>query len=467
MCSRYLTLLVIILTHCTQIFSQEKIYISDIILEGNNKTQRKVILRELDIAVGNTVNLKNLEQKFTKNRLQLLSTGLFNEVKINLKDYYVSESTAKIEVIMEENWYLFPVPIFELADRNFNVWIKEQGAKLNRTNYGLRIGHYNFTGNRDPLKLKVHFGYTRKYEITYAYPYLYLDNKVGLAGSIFYSENREIAYKTENNKTLFHKMEDERKLLSRFRIGPELKYRPSIYSFHSLRFEYHHNKIDPFVATELNPEYFLDGRTDLRFLFLEYDYNYDRRAYSQYPQGGYLIFGNLKKEGLGIFNDFDNLSVQLGFEKHHKLTENVFISSRNKAKTNLTQGRVAFANNTGLGWDNDIVSGYDLYVMDGTSYFITINNIKWKFFDNNLNTVKWLPKQFRKMKFIAFLRLNLDAAIVKEETYTETNFLSNKWFYGGGPAMDLIFFNNFLFSFEYSFNDLGERGLFINNTITF
>lgn len=460
-------LLVLYLVFGHILYSQDKVYVTAFLLEGNNKTREKVILRELDFVIGDSLELKNLDERFTKNRLQLLSTGLFNEAIINLKDYHVSDATAKIEITLEENWYLFPVPIFELADRNFSVWLKEQGAKLNRTNYGVRLGHYNFTGNRDPLKIKVQFGYTRKYEVTYAYPYLYLDNKLGLAGSVFYSDNREIAYKTEGNKTLFHKMEDERKLLSRFRIGPELKYRPSVASFHSIRLEYHHNKINPFVATELNPDYFLDGRTDLRFFYLEYDYNYDKRSYSQYPQGGYLIFGNLKKEGLGVFNDFNNLSLQIGFEKHKEITSNVIISTRHKAKTNLTRGRVAFANNTGLGWDSDIVSGYDLYVMDGTAYYITMNNIKWKFFDNNMNTVKWLPKQFRKMKLIAFLRLNADAAIVKEDNYADTNFLNNKWFYGGGPALDLIFFNNFLFSFEYSFNDLGERGLFINNTITF
>lgn len=467
MYSRYITQLFFLLFISTHLLAQEKVCISELTLIGNKKTRKKVILRELDFSVGDTIDLKTIKQRFTKNKLQLLSTGLFNEVTLNLKDYRLSQASARIEIELEENWYLFPVPIFELADRNFNVWIKEQGAKLNRTNYGFRVGHYNFTGSRDPLKVKVHYGYTRKYEITYAYPYLYLDNKLGLAGSIFYSDNKEIAYKTEGNKTLFHKMDDERKLLSRFRIGPEIKYRPTVHLFHSLRAEYHHNRIDEFVATDLNPDYFLDGKTDLRFFFLEYDFNYDKRSYTQYPQGGYLIFGNVKKQGLGVFKDFNNLSLELGFEKHHALSESIIVGTRTKGKTNLTRGQVAFANNTGLGWSSDIVSGYDLYVMDGTDHIITMNNIKWKFFDKNVKTAKWLPVQFRKMKLIAFLRFNADAAYVNEETYTETNFLSNRWFYGGGPALDLIFFNNFLFSFEYSFNDLGERGLFLNNTIAF
>ena len=32
--------------------------------------------------------------------------------------------------VLLENWYIFPIPKFELADRNFNVWWKEQKIRL-------------------------------------------------------------------------------------------------------------------------------------------------------------------------------------------------------------------------------------------------------------------------------------------------------------------------------------------------
>ena len=464
--SKYIFLLLSFVS-LTSVCGQDIVQIGKIDILGNKKTKDKVIHRELNLAPGQSIDLTELEKIFLTNRLQILSTGLFNQVTLNLRNYSPENATTDIEIVVQENWYLFPVPIFELADRNFNLWWEEQGRGLDRVNYGFRLGHYNFTGNRDPLKIKVHFGYTRKYEIEYAYPYLAWDNKLGIAGSIFYSENKEIAYKTEYNKTLFHKMEDERRMLSRFRIGPQLKYRPSVNSYHSLRVEYHHNSIDPFVATELNPNYFLDGMTDLRFFFLEYDYNYDKRLYSHYPQGGYLLFGNVKKEGIGIFNDYDNLSMELGFEVHHSFGDRIIMGTRNKGKANLNRNIVSFANNTGLGWGRDIVSGYELYVMDGTDLVITMNDVKWKFFDNNLNTVKWMPSQFRQMNMTLFFRVNFDMAYVNERTYKTTNDLSNRWIYGGGPALDMILFNNFLFTFEYSYNDLGEHGLFFHNSFAF
>ncbi len=459
--------LILILFATLPNLSAQQFQLEGIIIKGNSKTKERVILREVNFQIGDIIQLKDLDNLFNQNRLQILGTGLFNNVTLNLTDYSVTEAKANIEITLEENWYFFPVPIFELADRNFSVWLKEQNASLSRTNYGFRLGHYNFTGNRDPLRVKVHFGYTNKYELTYSYPYLAYDNKLGVGGSVFYSENKEIAYKTVGNKTLFQMLDDERKLLSRFRIGPEIKFRPTLNSYHAMRIEYHHNQIDPYVAEVLNPDYFLNNRTDLRFFYLEYDYNYDKRLYSQYPRSGYLIFGNIKKEGLGIFNDFNNLSIELGFENHHSINDKFIFSTRNKGKTNLRRGDVAFANNTGLGWGDDIVTGYDLYVMDGTDYFISMNNVKWKFFDQNVNTVKWLPKQFRKVNLILFLRFNADAAYVNDQIYEETNTLNNRVIYGWGPALDMILFNNFLFSFEYSFNDIGEQGLFLSNTIAF
>jgi len=444
------------------------IIIGTVIIEGNHHTKDKVILREMNLTQGDTVPLQEISTRLEKDRLRILGTGLFNYVSINLKNYNPETLATDISLTIEENWYLFPVPIFELADRNFSVWWQEQNKSLDRVNYGFRLSHYNFTGNRDPLKLKVHFGYTRKYELNYQYPYLAVDNKLGIGGSIFYSERREIGYKTVGNKTLFAQTDDERKLLSRFRVGPELKYRPNTYDFHAIRIEYHHNKIDQFVAENLNSDYFLNGKLGIQFFYLEYDFNHDKRPYTTYPLSGHLVFGNIKKEGLGVFGDFDNLSITAGIEKHFPIIENkLSISTRNKAKTNIIRKAVSFANNTGLGYGTDIVTGYDLYVMDGTDYGISMNAIKYVLYDNNLNTAKWMPRQFRKMNLSLFLRFNIDFAYVNENRYTATNSLNNRIIYGYGPALDMILFNNFLFSFEYSFNDIGERGLYLSNAISF
>jgi len=96
-------------------------------------------------------------------------------------------------------------------------------------------------------------------------------------------------------------------------------------------------------------------------------------------------------------------------------------------------------NNTGLGYNGNVVSGYELFVVDGTDFLLTKSSIRWKMIDNLLNLDKVMPlRQFKKMNLKAY-----------------------------GPGLDLILFNTHLFSFEYSFNQLGQSALFISNSVSF
>jgi outer membrane protein assembly factor BamA len=451
---------------CQLGISQHFVQIQDIVIEGNRKTKNHVILNELNFSIGDSIEIVTIDAFIEKNRQQVLSTGLFNEAKLLLVNWNAYKADIVIDV--QENWYIFPTPIFELADRNFNVWWQEQGRSLDRINYGVKLSHYNFVGNKDPLRLKIQFGYIRKFELDYVYPYLNKERTLGIGGNVFYSDNKEIAYITEGNKPQFRKTSDERVLLNRFRAGLNFNYRPNVNFWHNLRLEFHRNGIDPFVRDSLNVNYFLNNRTSIRFFFAEYDFQYDKRIYPTYPQGGFLIFANVKKEGFGIFNDYNNLQLFGGFEYYYRPHQKLTLATRLKAKTNLNRGRVSYANNTGLGWlQSDVVSGFDLYVMDGTDYVISTNSVRLKFFDKNLKMAKWLPRQFEYMSMQLFFRFNFDYAYVNERDYTESNSLNNRWFYGFGPALDVIIFNNFLYSFEYSINDLGEHGLFIQTSVAF
>jgi len=456
------------LMSCFQLLSQsDSVYIESIEFVGNEKTKKAVLLREMAFQIGDKVSNADIPNLLSLSENKLISTGLFNLVQLNVKELDTKAAKAKIEVNLEENWYLYPNYIFELADRNFNVWWKEQNRSLDRVNYGVKLDHYNLSGYRDRLKTKFQLGYTRKLELDYIFPYLNEDRTIGFGFNIFYSDNKEIGYITKENKTLFQKAEDERLLLKRFRTGTKLTYRPGNNVFSELRLEFHRNAVNEFVIEELNPLYFLGGREKIRFMYLEFDLQYDRRIYVLYPQGGFMLFGNVKKEGLGIFNEYNNLSTSAGWEVYKKFGKRVVLGNRTKAKTNLTRRQVSFANNTGLGWDSDIVSGYELYVMDGTDYSLFINNIKFLILNRDTKTSKFLPKQFEKVNIKLALRANFDFAYVNERTYFETNSLNNKWFYGYGGALDLILFNNFLFSFEYSFNDLGESGYFLYSSSSF
>lgn len=439
--------------------------IEDIQLEGNKRTKAHIIYRELDLSLGDTVWLAEMADRFEFNRLRILSTGLFSHAQLNVRDWNTEKHTAAIQITLQENWYLYPSPIFDLADRSFAVWWREQGRDWGRVNYGLRLTHLNLTGNHDRLKFKLQFGYTRKYEAKYRYRYL-KQGGWGLETKILFAESKEIGYATLGNKTLFHRGLDDRVMRQRFQAGVGLLNRPNRYFTQSIRLDLHSNWIDADIAQELNPAYFGEGRQGSRMLALDYHVELNKKDYAIYPQRGYALLGQVKKEGVGIFGDVNLLSVRAGAELYASRGRWI-VGTRCRAKANLTRGAIPFANNTGLGYGKDLVRGYELYVIDGSHYGLARSHLSVKIWDQLLDNTLLPIRQFKKMDVKAYLRWTLDLGYVNEPSYAAGNPLANEVLLGYGPALDVVLFNLLLVKFEYNINRHGESGFFIKTGSSF
>ena len=447
--------------------AQQTVEISQINFSGNKRTKEKVIRNEIDFSEGDTIDLKDIQDLIDDNEDRLKSVGLFNSAKIELNTN--DKNKTSVDITLVENWYLYPSPIFELGDRSFNVWWQEQMRDPTRVNFGARGRHYNLTGNKDPLLLVAQFGYTRKFEAEYSFPYVFDDHNIGFTGSIYFADNKEIPYKTLGNRPQFYQHPDERVMLKRFRTSLNVRMRPSVQLHQSVSFEFHRNTVDEYVIEELNPDYFLDGQTSLQFFMVNYDIQYDRRLNYLMPYEGYRLRLNIKKEGLGILKEHNSFIFQVVGEYYQPFSEKFGLGTKIVGKTNAIRSTQAFANNTGLGWGGDFVRGYDLYVMDGIDHLLVKNHIKKQIVnvDYKIKRPNFIPEQFKSVNMQVHLRFNFDFAYINEPVYIDTNTLNNRWIYGYGPAIDLILYNSYLFSIEYSFNDLGEHGLFLNASNAF
>ncbi len=443
----------------------QTVRVDSITLAGNKKTIAKTINFENPIKRGLHIAIDSLDATIDNSRLQLLSSGLFNAVETTIT-YNQDTTAAHLHYDFIENWYLFPVPILELADRNFNVWWQEFDRDLSRVIYGGRVAHYNLTGRRDKIKFVAHTGYQRKLELTYDLPNIIGDNW-GLGVNLFFSDRKEIGYKTEYNKTLFFQAEDERVLLKRFRVGTKLIYRPTTFVDQVIRLEFHQNTVADTIAQHFNPDYFPDGGNRLRFFMAEYDIQQDKTDYSLYPSRGYKWRFNIKKEGLFIFDEVDNTFITLSGKYYQPLGEKVILTTQWEGRTNLSRTPLSFSNNTGLGWSDFLVTGYDLYVMDGPDYIITKNYLSFQLFDFQFSFFDFVPTQFRVLPLQAYLRANFDLAYVNEPTYIQTNDLNNRLIYGFGPAIDIIAYHNYLFAIEYGITQDLETGIYVKTSISF
>jgi Surface antigen variable number repeat len=96
------------------------VQVDSIVIKGNKRTKSRIVTRELTFSHGDTLPLSTLSAILEQNRLRLMNTNLFLSAKINLKNW-TEENHVIVQIDLIENWYLYPIPIFEIADRNFNV----------------------------------------------------------------------------------------------------------------------------------------------------------------------------------------------------------------------------------------------------------------------------------------------------------------------------------------------------------
>ena len=452
-----LFLMLVCLTSSAQ---NDFVVIDSIKIVGNKKTKGPIIFRELVFQAGDRILLNKLNESLEQSKQNLMNTQLFSQVETKILEWD-SSNQLKLQITVNEAWFFFPAPIFELADRNFNVWWVDQKRALDRINLGFLVKYLNMSGHRDELNLTFHTGYTQKYEVNYNFPYLNKEKTLGINGNIFFRKNKEINFINDQNKQVFH-TEDDLDLFKRFRVKAGISYRPNFYFTHYLTYEYHRNSIDPFVVEELNEEYF--GSQDIyqKFHLLEYVFEADRRDLKLYPLKGYFFRGKIRK--VGLFNDDQNhITLRAMFQKSFPLFEKSGISNQTTIQTTIQQKKLSFNLRKAHGYGEDYLRGYELYVINGESFFYNKSKGKWHIWSRTINWKKWMPlKVLKIMPASIYFTTNFDFGYVKNNLQNINSPLSNQWIYGYGIGIDIVLYNNYAYTMEYSVNQLNERGIYLH-----
>ena len=468
MLRKYLHIFILLVFLPTLAVAQkDSVFVQKITIEGNRKTKDRIILRELDFKIGDGIPLSELTERIEINKRNILNTALFSSATFNIKDWNHSSNEISFTIEVQENWYIYPIVVMELADRNFNVWWQEQKRDFNRINFGMDAYHINLTGRKDRLKLGLLFGYKQKYELAYEIPYINKQQTIGFKASTYYSRRKEIAYQTLENKLAFDRNEDEFQLY-RFRAGTTFIYRKGIKFYHRAKLEYQQNSISDRVAFDLNPDYFLNNKKRQQLFFLRYEFTIDERDVRPYPLSGRRFLAIMEKEGLGIFKDRNGLAFSVELEQYFKLNKKFSFGTKVKGKTQVLRKKQAYTNYYALGYISDYLRGYELYVVDGLDYGYLQTTLRYELFNFEWNWGKAMPiKQFKKMPARIYLIFYNDTGYVHDNQYANTNPLGNEWMYGSGIGLDFVVYYDKILQFQFSRNHLNEYGLFIHNQIFF
>ncbi|HHH53712.1 MAG TPA: hypothetical protein ENK91_08650, partial [Bacteroidetes bacterium] len=434
--------------------------VDSIVISGLKHTKRHVVEKELNFQKGDTIFFNRLSNIFKNNKDRLLGTGLFVDVKFNLKEFNSNTSKGKIMIDVKESWYIYPNIYMELTDRDFNEWFYDHSAQLNRINIAFQITHTNLSGNNDPLKLKIQRGISKKLELLYVKPFINDGHKGGILFNILYKYSKEIPFNTINNKLVLYRDETKR-MISNLRITAGYTLRPAIYATHKFEFGYFNTNIDSMVYKNLNPD-FLNNKTKEKYISLKYSYINDRRDFKIYPKKGYLLGFSIEKKGIGIFKDINTLDISLALEKYHSFSRNLFTSLKLRAKKRLYQTSSSYMMDKALGYEQDFLNGYELYVIDGQDYLYGKTSGKIKLAKGFLDLGRWINiKQFVTIPYQFHFSFNFDFGYVNNNSNFVKNNFTNRLIYGYGPGLDMIIYHNY-FQLNFSINHLGEKGVFFH-----
>ena len=439
---------------------EEDVYVTiqNIFIIGNKKTKESIIKRELGVRIGDVVLRSDLEKILENDKNNIVNTQLFLTVDLQVMD--IAFDQVEIIVKVSERWYLFPVPVFKLEARNFNDWWTNWDRDFDRVSYGMKLYQYNLRGRNERLKLEAQFGFTRRFELDYRVPYIDKSQRNGMTFRVGYDENNQVNYITEDHVQRF--VDLERRARENFYGSVTFSHRPSFYSFHYFTLFYQNAKIDDSVAT-LNPNYFLNGRTQQQYFRFRYRYRKEARDMIAYPLKGYVFNFTADKLGLGIYDDINQLEIDADYNKFFDLGKDYFLSSRVKGNVSFPR-RQPYVNSRALGFRPNFIRGYELNVIEGQSFFLHKLVLKKRILNVSAKLDRFIKRdEFNNIPIAIYLKTYFDGGIVNSHIdETENSRLVNRYIFGSGVGLDVVTYYDFVMRLEYSVNSEGVGGFFLN-----
>lgn len=466
---RRITLLLLLLLCTRQGWCQNKdsashgsFVISDIIIQGNYITKTSIILRELTFKKGDTIKTSAWAFEILRSKNNLLNTTLFNFVQIDTVRLKTGELNVAIQVV--ERWYLWPSPIFQVEERNFNTWWEQDHHRLDKADYGLYLADYNMLGRKQVLKLQAQFGYTEQFGLGYSIPYLSKKQAGGLQFSFAYAQNREVPYTSVNNILTYLHVPTQ--IIRQYYTGSiDYTYRQGLYNTHYFELDYYSCTITD-TLIKLTKDYLPGNQNKASFPEVKYFFKRDMRDRAPYPLEGYYFDFSINEYGLGMkLNEetFNLLYFQSSFHKYWTITPHLYYEAEVEGKISQN-GVQPYYLQRALGYSNSFVRGYELYVIDGNNYALVKNEVKFRILNVPVQNIPLLGMhQFNTTYYALYLTAFSDWGYVGAPNPNVTNnYLANTPLWGNGLGLDFVTYYDLVFRFEYSFNKLGQSGFFLH-----
>lgn len=430
--------------------------VEEIVLQGNKKTKDFIILREVGLRRGDTVEVSQSEEVCQKIRDRIFNLNLFIDVEVSFES--TNDMHRVLFIRLKERFFVFFAPIFEIGDRNFNEWFYDRSKDLSRLNYGIIFTKRNLRGRNETLEATFQGGFLQKYKLAYKIPYIDKSQNYGLQLYWSYTQFKNLAYQTQNNKLLF--LRSIENLRERVTVNFKLRKRTGFYQWQNIELHFTHNWINDTIL-QLNNNFHLNRSNKQKFFHINYEYLWDTRDFASYPLEGEKVLLRASKYGLFPSDDINLWIFQGDFRHYQQWNKHFYSAIALQGRIFLHKGQ-PYSNAQALGYGNDLVRAYQLYVIDGQHYALLKTDFKYKMIDFK-KSFEFLPSQVSTIPVSILPKLFFDVGFVWDNVfYNESNFLANQVLLGIGVGIDVISFYNSVLQLDFGYNRQRQWGIFLN-----
>jgi outer membrane protein assembly factor BamA len=427
--------------------------VGTILFAGNAVTKERILRAELDFKEGDTLALADLRARLEANRSRMFNLQLFHAVVVQAS--CIGGSRLAIVFGVQERWYTFPVPILSLSDRNLRAWLN-RSDRWRRLDYGVHLTRANFRGRNEQLIANLQLGFNRKYELFYEVPGVGRHRRVGFGVGASFFQSRTLDYLTRADRLIPLRANDNFPI-QRFYATAGLRFRHTVQFRTAFDVSYHREQITDSVSF-YNPDYFL-GRTQREFLDFTLSSTRNQRNTFAYPLTGRYAQATLTHR---VFLDRTTPSLttlRLSYSRYLALGHQFYYSLGLSGQARLTR-RLAYADSRALGYD-DLVRGYDEYVIDGRHYGLIQQGLSYRLFQPKvirLNSVD-NPK-VNAIPLVVYGNIFADAGYAITPNPLPQNRLPNQFLRAVGLGLHVVTYYDRVFTAEYTLNGLGQTGYF-------
>jgi outer membrane protein assembly factor BamA len=439
--------------------SVQQLTVSKITIDGNGKTKAAIIHRELGIQEGEIHTLSLLAEQLITAKNALMRSGLFRNVSLSLLRPAPHE--VHISVWVEERWYLFPMPFIKPVDYSFMEWVTDKNRSYRRINYGMHLTHRNFTGRNDKLNLSVVNGFSQQFGLQYYG--LFLDKALKWYSNfgVYYGRSRAVNAINDNNRRISVHTANNDFVHSYFRAHAEVNYRPAIKTRHAFGIGFVQERAADTIFT-LSPGYSPQAR-NMRFFDFFYRMSYADVDLMAYPTKGRITeIGVIKK---GFSRSISLWQVNAKNALAWPVLKNKYIFNlRSAAMLKLPFDQPRITKNF-IGTEGMFLQGYEDYMIEGVAGGYVKASIARPLFGKTFYApAKFVPaklQRFRAVPFKLYARAFINTGYVYDP-HPELHSLSNRLLCSAGLGLDVVAFADWVVKIEWSFNLLGQNGLYLH-----